>query len=515
MNSRSRSQLAGVDTLALAFALPHEHKPQRLPVVPACLTSVIDLMSDTTYNVPDGAAGGRKSGFLCRDAVKPLWLTYSVLNTSWMVRVQGSATTYTIPNKANAEMVVPDFTQLDSSSGTLDGVVLSARDMMDYGALGQSGLSPLAVYIPPGSILHFEVITNAVGGGSGLEVVFNFHERGEVFSCVVYATSTSSGFLFQGVSNTTTVINGSATGRIPCGFTWITAIRTTQTAPTANSTPTFRWGWAVGATPTTLMLPAFPPAEFYNSTIPYQRTRLNSSAALFTNVSAVMKKEGTVLAGRLKSTFVEPWMFTEADINSIHPSLRYYGPLEKGLYTFTTPSSNIEVLGDRVVTIQSVALPSITQQPIVDFTDMGVYNAFIFRDVGSDSGGTVLAASLYVHLEFEAVSSLFVPGVSTRTLESLHAAEVAMLKFGHFHENPLHWAALKAAVTGAMRLVAPMVMPYVADLGHKAVARGVQYLQNKITGDRKMTQELTPKPQQRKKISKQQKKLRVKRGKQK
>lgn len=496
MNNKSRSALSGVSQLALSFALPHEHKPERLPVVPACHTSTLSLMSDGTFSVPDGSAGAFKQGFLCRDACKPLWLTYSAVNLRWALISQGSATTWNLPARANTSLSPPNFSRIlsTSSSGTLDMRVITNRQLLDYGAIGRSPDGGLACYIPPGAFFEINLETAVAGGGTGIEFQIHSFSRGEVFTVACTAISIATGFAFSGTAGTNTVGSGTCSGTVPYGFVWLGEMRTTTTAPTVALNPTLFMGWRVAAVSTALMLPAFPPPEFYNSPVPYQRSRANATAALFTNVTAVMQKEGTILAGRLKASMVDPWIFTTNDINSVYPALRYFGPLEKGLYTFTTPSGNSQFLQDSVYTIYSDADPTVLAQPMFQFDDIGIYNAFIFSDV-SASTGTTLAVSLYSHLEFETVSSLFTPGVSLRTLECLHAAEVALLKFGHFHENPIHWAALKAAATAAMRFVGPMVAPIVQHYGQQVLNAGVSYLGKKVGGDRQMNQALTPKPQ--------------------
>jgi hypothetical protein len=249
------------------------------------------------------------------------------------------------------------------------------------------------------------------------------------------------------------------------------------------------------------------PPEFNNSTLPYTRTRQNASAVLFTNVTAALSKEGTILASRLKTAVIDPWNFTDSHINSVHPSLRYFGPLEKGLYTFTSPTGGDTTLFDSVLLLPSSSTYNSTARPLFQFLDIGVYNAVIFSDLGSSSAGTQLAVSSYTHIEFETTSSLFAIGVSRQPLEALHAAEVALLRFGHFHENPTHWSAIANAAKAALGYVVPLVAPYVKAAAGHLVKKGAQAIGNRISGDRKMSQaspytaprSKKPKPQPKKK----------------
>jgi hypothetical protein len=81
------------------------------------------------------------------------------------------------------------------------------------------------------------------------------------------------------------------------------------------------------------------------------------------------------------------------------------------------------------------------------------------------------------------------------TLETLHAAQIALLQFGHFHENPLHFSSIVKAAGTALRAVAPMLAPVVQAVGTRAVNAGVSYLKGKAGGDRSMQQArmVTPK----------------------
>ncbi len=307
-------------------------------------------------------------------------------------------------------------------------------------------------------------------------------------------------YQFVGVAGSSSVGTGAIMeGYIPVGFCYLTELRTGPTvAPPGPVTATCFMGWSTSGSgsgsyttptgPVTVFVPFAMPPEFNNSTLPYGRTRLNSSAALFTNVTAALSKEGTVLAARLKPAVVDPWQFSVSHLNAVHPSLRYFGPLEKGLYTFTTPSGNVDDFSDCWMTLQSSSTYNSAAKPLFQWEDIGLYNAVVLSDLGSSSTGTHMAVSCYSHLEFETTSSLFAPGVSTMTLETLHAAEVALLSFGHFHENPLHWAALRSAALGALKIVGPMVAPYVQQAGTALLNRGVALLKGKPSGDRKMTQ---------------------------
>lgn len=504
------------------MVLPHERRAVRMPVVPATLTALLETMSNVTVPVPDGLS---RRAFLCRDACYPLWMERTVVNSACYIRSQGSSSTWLIPTAANKAILTPivdaqwGFSNplITPSTPTIDGTAVSRNRLVDYTPLALIDES-IAIYIPPNADFVINIFTGAAGGGDGLEAEFGYISGGEVKYCTILVRSAVDGFHHVGVAgNAISANNGE--GNYPIGFAWLKALRTGSSVVNGSSNPVLQLGWstdgiftAMGPASKTLMLPVFNPPEFGNSTLPYSKTRLNASAALFTNVTAALSKEGTVLAARLKPTIVDPWLFAPTDIDSVHPKLRYFGPLEKGLYTFTTPSGNVDTLDDCRLTLSNQSTFDTLMRPLFNAKEIGVYNAIVFQDLGSASAGTQLATSCYTHLEFESTSSLFPIGVSTSTLESLHAAEVALLSFGHFHENPTHWSAIASAASAILRTVGPMVAPVVAHYGQKVLDRGVSMLKGKSGGERSMPQaSLQEKPKRpaarpRARVNKQQKK---------
>lgn len=487
-----RGGTAGLNQLAMSMVLPHENKPVRFPVVPATLTATVDLMSDAAYSLPDGTA---RRCFLCRDAAYPLWVERSVSSSV----VYLFDTSVVVPANPNKMMSLPSWTMTSTiGSATVDGVPTSVGELNDFTPIALvDGFQ--AIYIPYGADLVFQLTGAGAQQASGsLDISFVYHNGSEIRRSSVSTVTVGTDQRFIAVAGGAASVGSITEGNSPFGFVAITAIATGTTAPVASvATGTARFGWSTGGVvgsptsdPRVVLLPFSPAPEARNSVIPYTKARLNASAALFTNVSATLSKEGTVLASRLKMGTVSPFSFAVGDLNSVHPKLRYYGPLEKGLYTFTTPSTDGEMFRDKWLTFPVTGGSSISSTIKLLFSpdDVGVYNAFIFSDLGSSTAGTQLAASCYVHLEFETVSSLFTPGVSTATLETLHAAQIALLNFGHFHENPLHFSSIMKAATAALRYVAPLVAPVVQKVGTKALSAGVSYLKGKSQGDRSMRQ---------------------------
>jgi hypothetical protein len=488
---RSRAALAGLNALAMTFVLPHENKPMRLPVVPATLTALLDTMSDDTWPILDSTS---RKAFLTRDPAYPLWVERKVGGVSNHLQYD-SVDLW--PEKNQPVFLPPPlYIKTFTNSPSLDGRAISASQAADLFVLGEAPKTP-AVFIPPGAMLSAWCVVSTIPTFSTLTATLMYYSMGEELTATIELTASGSVYLFLGQPGGTVASYGALIdGVIPSGFTWISEVHSGGVnAPAQTFTGTFYFGWTIGnspgtpdSTPVNMMTPFSMPPEFNNTTLPFIRSRLNSSAALFTNVTAALSKEGTVLAARLRSEDVDPWNFSASNLNAVHPSLRYFGPLEKGLYTFTTPSGNVDTFDDLVIPISSSSSYNSAYRPFCRFRDFGVYNAMIFADLGSSGSGSQMAVSSYTHLEFETTSSLFAPGVSTLTLETLHAAEVALLKFGHFHENPLHWAALKAAASSALRIVGPMVAPIIQQAGTALINKSVQYLSGKPSGDRTMPQ---------------------------
>lgn len=487
-----RAGAAGLNSLAMSMVLPHENRPVRFPVTPAALTATIDLMSDRTYPVPNSSS---RRAFLCRDAAYPLWVERSLANMSCMA----IDTSVIIPSNPNKDIGFADFSMSAVAAGgaTIDGVAASPTVISDMTPVAEVN-GQVGLYVPFGATFQFHASGyGALVAGGTLELTFEYRQStGEVLTTVGSAVVSGQNILFSGTAGGAVGTGTLVEGSMPFGFVRLAKIFTGTTSPLATATNgTIRVGWTTGGLSTApagtvvAMVPFSNPPEAQNSLLPYTKTRLNASAALFTNVTAALSKEGTVLAARLKSDTVHPWSFTENDLNSVHPKLRYFGPLEKGLYTFTTPSTNQEPFLDKWAVMDSLNSAVSSSQKLVFHPELlGTYNAFIFSDLGSDNNGTQLAASCYVHMEFETVSSLFAPGVSTMTLETLHAAQVALLQFGHFHENPLHFSSIARAAASALRAVAPMLAPVVQHVGTRALNAGVQYLKGGAGGDRGMTQ---------------------------
>lgn len=421
------------DRLAAMFALPHEYKPVRLPTVPAVLTATVDLMSDDTRVI---SAGTQRRYSLCRDVCFPLWSDRYVNACGGL-----SAIDINLPATIGSAMVIPSLETKFSTTRIIDGVTMSQLQYEDTAVvLGRDDNTIL--YIPPGSYFQCVLDTNGVGANANcmLEVESRSYASGDWRYTRFHMDANANNYAYVNLAGSTGVPGRGliVQGPTPVGFTQLLSMRVIKDVALAAPACKLYFGYSSGTAaslipsapqPSELMfIPSFPPPEFRNSTLPFRKTRMNASAVLMTNVSEVLTKEGTVLGARLSSSTVDMHAFSATDINSSHPSQRYFGALENGLYTFTAPTANVDSLDDCVGYCSGV--PSPTFDYLVDC----LYNAVVLSDLSATST-TTMAISLYSHLEFACTSALFQIDVSPMTIETLHKAEVKLLKMGYFHEN--------------------------------------------------------------------------------
>ncbi len=225
---------------------------------------------------------------------------------------------------------------------------------------------------------------------------------------------------------------------------------TGTTLPTFVVSTTNAGSWSVSNTPGTFtyFLPAAVTAEWKNSVLPWAGTRLTALSALFTNTTKVLNKEGTVLWGRMNPATYDTWNAGQSIIDTLHPAEKAYLDLERGTYTYVPPSTD---LADFLS--YNLEGPSTYLIPVYRLDNSAFVNVAVFSD---PDGGTSLAVNLDWHIEFRTSSTLFQIGVSSLTLEALHAAQITLLKSGFFFHNFSHSAVL-SAITKTASALYPML----------------------------------------------------------
>lgn len=229
----------------------------------------------------------------------------------------------------------------------------------------------------------------------------------------------------------------------------------TATLPTytANSS-TGTWNLSTSAMPGSYFLPSTISPEIDNSLLPWSATRLTSVAALLTNTTKVLNKEGTALWGRINPVLTNPFSAGYTDVQQLHPAEKAFMDLEQGCYVYNPPSTDIARMDPQVTRLSTTVL-----YPVYDLSN----TAFVAVGFLTDpDGGTSMAVNLDYHLEFKTSSTLFQIGVATSTLEALHTAQIALLKHGFFFHNADHTAMITSIISALaslhplLRVAAPL-----------------------------------------------------------
>jgi hypothetical protein len=272
------------------------------------------------------------------------------------------------------------------------------------------------VYLPGGNWrLYFAFFANStVATGTEIKVVYeSWISPGQSLQQTNLATFTvASGF--RGASsgaialaageagmwirplNIATVFNASVAPPSQSYLTMFVVAGTASYAASAANAGTF----TVTGVNSTSCVPVIFPSEFANSTLPWYSTRLTAVGALFTNVTQVLNKGGTVMGGRVSPAVQNPWLVTKDYLNGLHPAEKAFLAMETGMYTYCPPSTDMSEFWDYVSNTSVTGLPC----PLYRLDNDSLVNIAFFTP------GTV-AASLALncswHIEFRTSSALF------------------------------------------------------------------------------------------------------------
>ncbi len=454
-----RGAVAGLSTIAQCIAVPHDHPAQRLPSFPNLeRTAVMPMLTTGTMSVSSASS---KEVALFRSPSYPLWSPVSSSNASLYYALSGAAY---IPSGA---------------IGALDTTIQFPIDWLEAQTPQSAGTDTAFTSAYQGLYVQGKTkdgrvfAKTATTGYTGMEIVFS-------------ATLTSGSFrmyyeIFDGNEFSISYIDVTTTGGVsrfyamsnadPFLGTWFRPVYLIVTNALSSTVTIANLyfgcsGAAALVSPSAaywqIMLPFAAPPEIGLSSLPYQATRSTACAALFSNATAVLSKEGTIAAARVpRSTSTGIWragtwaagqtgVYTSL-INDVHARDRYYGLLEKGLYTYTLPDESsarfADHYGEGVI------------KGKFDLEGYDYAHLIVLSDLDSGST-TTLAVTVDNHLEFRSTSMLFPVGYSRSSLESYHVAQMALAEQGVFYENPLHLAAIGTLVRSAVAKLAPIVMPY-------------------------------------------------------
>lgn len=477
--------------LAQAIAVPHEHRPQRVPSFPNLeRTAVVPTVATGSIKVD---AGVSRDFTLIRSPTYPLW-TMTEKSTA------AAAAFYTATpggvagvgfgelKAVGSSIVFPKdpFTSYGNSGGDATWhtqvyrryPLARSRDGRVFvpvaGVNGTSSYSSCSIMFATVQTLN-ATLTFELWDGTGETTFFQANVTCTAGTSLDYSTNSAFGTsAFYRLVSAELTSYTSGTGIVSsytCGIN----------SGGTNVTPTGAGVWFYG--------PVFAPPEFGSSRLPYAATRANAAGVLLSNVTAVLDKEGTVNCARMprvaanrafSGTAATSGSSFTTLISSIYPKDRYYGPMEKGLYAYTLPDKSTDDFCDYVS--DALALDGMAM-PYFHLESFEYVSLISFADLGGN--GSTLAVTQDVHLEFRSSSMLFPVGYSTTSLESYHLSQMALAQQGVFFENPIHLAAIGSLIRSAVMKIAPVVAPYAkaaaAAVGNRILSNAVSSLNTRMS----------------------------------
>lgn len=455
--------------LAKVLALPAEHAPDRLPSYPALeRTAVVGFNQPARLGL--GTANDVKV-MLARQAAFPCWASTpgraaEIAGVNWYSPTQpaftDSAAVYTFDSPTYS---VQNGSQ--TATETLPGYTGDLWDNYPVGLDLMTGTSPWAPrFIGTNAIIVVGLIGGAAATDLTVTVTMEVWTRPGETSVRTYDTVIVNGRR-SAVLTTFALSTGSddmewlrprsaaatytVTSSMPLAM-MVSVINGATTLTHSTSTTTLGQTISTGASVASFR-PIVGPAEFAISRVPYESTRVTAVAMLCTNVTQVLNKNGTVIAGRLSPTTDNPFLASESTLMSLHPAEKAWLPLETGLYTYCPPSTDLTDFWDYTLPGGSIACYRLDNTSLV--------NVAMLQSVGATSN---MALTVTTHLEFRTTSALFQIALSGYTLETLHVAQLALAAAGFFFENPEHDPVIHKIIKGVKRLE-PFVAPAMKIIG--------------------------------------------------
>lgn len=455
--------------LAKTIALPNMFPPTRYPSFPALeRTATIGFSYPTAL---DTEAGVNTHVMVARQAAWPLWAGqkgsawgYSArYSTEMQSPAQGTGDEYDYP-------IRPEFTDFTSGSqaaspaapwtvgisGALPLPFLfpiigrdSATGAGDWfyipggGAcaviIGSSGAFAFSPSVATAVIFNYEIWTSP-GRSTFNSLTFNIPAAKTSNYAVLTPTLEGSWIRPKSINYT------SASAPMTQIFVQLLSYNTSQISMTTMGAGEGLGTMILGGTVQRTFVPLVGPSEFVTSRLPWYGSRVTAVAGLFTNVSQVINKGGTILAGRSAPSYRDPWQVTYDTLKAFHPSEKAFLPYETGCYTYCPPSTDMADFWDYTL---SEGLAAKNPLPIYRLDNDAMVNHMFFSAPAAVAES--LAVTLDIHLEFRTSSALFNIGLSTITIEAFHQAQIALAAAGFFFENPQHKAVLSRVVQAARK----------------------------------------------------------------
>jgi hypothetical protein len=467
--------LQTMTALEQAISLPHEYAPMRYPSFPALeRTAVMSFNVPKALSFPTGATSMK--GALFRQAAFPFWCEQTVSSF-------GQMTTYAALDyngATNIGVSTPvTFLLSEPSSCSIGSRIASTTDVGMSGNMPQPWEHPLLgvhdthayTYVPAGSVYSFIFSVASKTSAANLACSLSY-EVWTTKSAQVPLETTSVVITDTELGARSTQFTAAynfwmrpismclrSTAAIAIGEAQVDVFVSSATSTFTPSTST-RGLVTLTSAPAILFVPFAGPPEFDVTERPWRDTRTTASALLLTNVTKVLNKEGTVLAGRLQNISDGAWTFTADTLAQLHPAEKAMLALETGFYTYCPPSTDLSSFYDHTYSnaVFAGSLFSSTQPtiPVFNLDNDSYANCFVLTDSDAATPST-FAANVDWHIEFRNNSTLFPIGMSGITLEAFHQAILNLVSHGFFFCNNKHKSAL-AKIFAAGRKVAPMAV---------------------------------------------------------
>lgn len=530
---------AHLEGLAKTIAVPNLNRPHRLPTFPNLeRTAVLSFTDTLTQATP---SGGSLYGCLTRDPAYPLWLSFDFSQTPSSMYRQGIFTNPSAPDGISmplGEMVDVDLSINDEVyRNGLFGTFGSFIGAIPYFKRGGDAFIPFGgrcgSVTDPKFTFALELLTdnvnNSISGYLQIQCLTgNLEVVDKRLTLGTFSPGSTSGGSpapvyshwyhyvdigdYIGVRVVDLKLVGTASSKLKTVAYGVTTSYSTLPAYDRQfplTVPMKPAGALVRLMPTGV------PPEWNTSPLIWQSTRATATAVLLTNVTSVMEKEGTISAARLPvgnatsgTSAFHPGDWT--GFAAVHPKDRYFGAMEKGLYTYSLPDANSEVFHDCMLAADSSASTD-TQFPVANLDAFAFVNCFVFSDADA-TRRSALAITVDRHIEFRTTSRLFPTDFSKEGLETYHGAQMALNRMGVFMENPVHLATIAEMASQAVRALWPIVRPYAIPAAQAVATTAVNWAKGKIAGS--MTQSSLAKPPEAQQSRKQrQRKVRVQRRK--
>lgn len=467
--------LQSMTALEQAISLPHEYAPMRYPSFPALeRTAVMSFNIPKALSFPSGATSMK--GALFRQAAFPFWCDQTITSFGQIVTYAACDFNDTIGLAIGAPIT---YVLGEASSCTISSRAASSA------VVGMSGNSPQPwehpllgshntrtyTYIPAGS--KFAFVFSTASKSATADIVCSltyevwssksnqipletdkFTMTGTDLGVMTGVGTAAYNFWIRPVSVCLRAASAVVVGEVSVDV--LVSSGTIVYTPSAST----RGLVTIGSSPSTLFVPFAGPPEFDVTERPWKDTRTTAASLLLTNVTKVLNKEGTVLAGRLQNVSDGAWTFTADTLAQLHPAEKAMLALETGFYTYCPPSTDLAYFYDYTYsnavyagTLFATTNPNI---PIFNLDNDSYANCFVLTDSDASTPST-FAANVDWHIEFRNNSTLFPIGMSGITLEAFHQAILNLVSHGFFFCNNKHKSTL-AKVFAAGRKLAPMAV---------------------------------------------------------